>query len=314
MTSRVETSRLSRRRTLRQTNTDPKTVVKLTDRAKGDFAYCARNREMALSKTDFRRDPHPTSSNMKKVILSLLGLGFLTVTASKAQAQAYSNAVVALNPVGYWPLTETTQPPFGAYIATNLGTAGAAGNGFYETWFQPLNTGTNTLYYQTNNITHTNGAIADGDTAYQGFNSGTGTGNYVVFPRTTNGVANPAITIVPPFSVEFWVKPTTLTAGVRPIVNQGRVPIQDLADYGYATTNNKGFCIGQFNGNAFFAVWNNRGGNNPHVEADAAMTANVWQHMVATFNGTNLIWYRNGVQAATANTTGTANSQGALYV
>lgn len=251
---------------------------------------------------------------MRKVLLSFIGFVLLIITAIQAGAQAYSNAVVALNPVAYWPLTETTQPPFGAYIATNLGTAGAAGNGFYETWFQPLNTGTNTLYYQTNNITHTNGAIADGDTAFQGFNNGTGTGGYVVFPRTTNGVVNPAITIVPPFSVEFWVKPTTLTAGVRPIVNQGRVPIQDLADYGYATTNNKGFCIGQFNGNAFFAVWNNRGGNNPHVEADAAMTANVWQHMVATFNGTNLIWYRNGAQAATANTTGTANSQGALYV
>src|SRR4051812_7435404 len=183
---------------------------------------------------------------MKKVILSFLSLGFLTVTVNQAQAQAYSNAVVALNPVTYWPLTETTQPPFGAYIATNLGAAGAAGNGFYETWFQPLNTGTNTLYYQTNNIQHIAGAIADADTALQCTRSAAGAGGYVVFPRATNGVANPALTIQPPFSIEFWVKPNSTTAAVMPVVNQGRIPTQLDANYGYASTNWTGFSIGQF--------------------------------------------------------------------
>src|SRR3954465_15933388 len=103
---------------------------------------------------------------MRKQIISFIGLGLMTAWVTQAQAQSYSNAVVALNPVTYWPLTETTQPPFGAYIATNIGAAGAAGNGFYETWFQPLNTCTNTLYYQTNNIQHIAGAIADADTAF----------------------------------------------------------------------------------------------------------------------------------------------------
>src|SRR5690348_14200098 len=163
---------------------------------------------------------------MQAKTLSGLTAAALTLVAGlTVQAQSYSNAVVALNPVAYWPLTETVQPPFGAYIATNLGTAGSAGNGFYETWYQPWNTGTNTLYYQTNNIQHMAGAIGDGDTALQCVNGGAGTGGFVVFPRTTNGVVNPAITITPPFSIEFWVNPNTLTAGVRPMVNQGRVPM-----------------------------------------------------------------------------------------
>src|ERR1700750_812240 len=101
----------------------------------------------------------------KNVISSLTAAALAFAAGTVAQAQTYSNAVVGLNPVAYWPLTETTQPPFGAYIATNLGTAGASANGNYETWFQPFATGTNTLYYQTNNIVHVAGAIADGDTA-----------------------------------------------------------------------------------------------------------------------------------------------------
>src|ERR1041385_7618682 len=94
----------------------------------------------------------PESERMRKnIILSLAVAALALVVGNFAQAQSYSNAVVGLNPVAYWPLTETTQPPSGAYIATNLGTAGANANGFYETWFQPFATGTNTLYYQTNN-------------------------------------------------------------------------------------------------------------------------------------------------------------------
>src|ERR1700753_1217755 len=78
--------------------------------------------------------PQPKPSlqkNMNKRILLCVASVLLTLMAVKeAVAQTYSNAVMALNPVAYWPLTETTQPPFGAYIATNIGTVGTAGNGF----------------------------------------------------------------------------------------------------------------------------------------------------------------------------------------
>jgi hypothetical protein len=252
----------------------------------------------------------------KRIILSV-GATVLALVAMAlpSQAQTYSNAVVALNPVAYWPLNETAQPPFGAYIATNIGTAGAAANGFYQTWFQPLNTGTNTIYYQTNNIQHVAGAIGDGDTALNCTRSAAGAGGYVVFPRTTNGVANTAINITPPFSIEFWAKPSSTTGTVMPIINEGRVPEQQGASFNFASTNETGFCIGQFGTIFFFASWNGSGGDSTKQEIDTGLTANVWQHMVINFDGTNQTWFKNGVQVGTRTIPNSkANALGQLYV
>src|ERR1017187_3104129 len=116
---------------------------------------------------------------MKNTLLIAAAAASLLLAGGTAgRSQTYSNAVVALNPVAYWPLNETTQPPFGAYIATNLGTAGAAANGFYQTWFQRYSVGTSNLYYQTNAIVHVAGAIGDGDTALSCTRSAAGSGQY----------------------------------------------------------------------------------------------------------------------------------------
>lgn len=251
---------------------------------------------------------------MRKNIISSLAVAALAFAAgSVAHAQTYSNAVVGLNPVAYWPLTETTQPPFGAYIATNLGTAGAGANGYYETWFQPFATGTNTLYYQTNNIVHVAGAIADGDTAMSCTHGTAGTGQYVVFPRFTNGVANSAVTLVPPFAIEVWVYPTLITNTVVPIVTEGRNPVID-ASTGYTTNSEKGFSLGQFGSIFYFATWNNRGPDGTKQELDTTLTANQWQHMVINFDGTNQTWFNNGVQVKTrAIPASAANAAGERY-
>ncbi|HEX4349598.1 MAG TPA: hypothetical protein VH251_04400, partial [Verrucomicrobiae bacterium] len=53
-----------------------------------------------------------------------------------AVAQTYSNAVMGLNPVGYWPLNETVAPPQPVNLtANNLGSLGAEGNGYYGAWY-----------------------------------------------------------------------------------------------------------------------------------------------------------------------------------
>jgi len=90
-------------------------------------------------------------------------LAFFAGTSAHAQS-AYSNAVVSLvpPPAAYWPLQESVQPP--AYIATNLGTIGSAGNGYYMSWFTATNN--SSVLILTNNINHTNGATADGDSGY----------------------------------------------------------------------------------------------------------------------------------------------------
>src|SRR5574340_645054 len=156
---------------------------------------------------------------MRKPTFSILALTVLTLLAgSQARAQSYSNAVIALNPVAYWPLTENVAAAPGLYVATNSGTLGAVANGYYETWYQTF--GSTTLL-PTNVIQHPVGVTQDGDTALQN----SLIGQHVIIPRTTNGVVNSAVTLTPPFSIEVWVYPTNGAAsgGIKPLVGEGFV-------------------------------------------------------------------------------------------
>ncbi|HWI59474.1 MAG TPA: hypothetical protein VNZ22_19760, partial [Bacillota bacterium] len=154
---------------------------------------------------------------MRKTSLLGAAVASLALMAGIAgYAQTYSNAVQALNPVAYWPLTETAQPPVGQYVANNLGTLGTVGNGYYETWWQA--TASSPVLFNTNNIQHVPGVTGDSDMAMQDG----GVGQYVVFPRFTNGVANSALTITAPFSIELWAKTYTTNVGLAPMVTEGR--------------------------------------------------------------------------------------------
>ena len=74
-----------------------------------------------------------------KLFLGIAAASLILAAGTAVRAQTvYSNAVMALNPVAYWPLAETVAAPAGLYVATNSGTLGAAGNGYYETWYQPM--------------------------------------------------------------------------------------------------------------------------------------------------------------------------------
>ncbi len=65
---------------------------------------------------------------MKKSVLLTAVASLIFGAAIIANAQTYSNAVISLNPVGYWPLNETTAPPQPIdLVAQNLGSLGAAG-------------------------------------------------------------------------------------------------------------------------------------------------------------------------------------------
>lgn len=53
------------------------------------------------------------------------------VTAATSARADYASTVQSLNPVAYWPLDETNQPPPVAFIAQNLGLGGSGFDGFY---------------------------------------------------------------------------------------------------------------------------------------------------------------------------------------
>src|SRR5579862_6573034 len=132
----------------------------------------------------------------------LLGMAVVVpafLAGTRAHAQSYSNAVMALNPAAYWPLTESVRPTSPLNLtASNLGSLGSAANGSYGAWYQP----SGTTWYVTNNIVQTNSLIADGKTML----CQVAPGQYVVVPRNSNGTPNPSLTIVPPFSVEAWAQ------------------------------------------------------------------------------------------------------------
>src|SRR5690348_14827949 len=141
---------------------------------------------------------------MQKNVITYIIVGFLTLAAATAiRAQTYSNTVMGLNPVGYWPLNETVQPPQPLnLVAANLGSLGAAGNGYYGAWYQP----SGNTWYLTNNIAQTNAVTFpfDGSKAMLCQRL---PGQYVIVPRNaSNGVANTGITLNPPFAIEAWLQ------------------------------------------------------------------------------------------------------------
>ncbi len=228
---------------------------------------------------------------IKRIIVSIGSAALAFLAATQAQAITYSNAVQSLNPVAYWPLTETTAPAAGGlYIATNSGTAGAGGNGYYETWWQT--NGSPGQLTNGNSIVHIAGAIVgDTDTAMQQCTIG----QYVVVPRTTNGVINSAVTLTPPFTIEAWIFPTNGTANqLKPFLSEGFNNVINTNQYFGVTTEGTG--LGMFSGFVYFNTFNGNTVGAPKTEIDTGtLVLNQWYHIVATFDGTNQKLYTNGV-------------------
>lgn len=230
---------------------------------------------------------------IKRIAVSIGTAALALLAAVSVQAQTYSNAVQALNPVAYWPLQETTAPAAGGlYIATNSGTLGAAGNGYYETWWQT--NGNPGVLTNGNSIVHIPGAIAgDTDTALQ---QGA-IGQYVVVPRATNGVADPAITITPPFTIETWIYPTNAASGkLKPILAEGFNPII-ATNLNFASTT-EGVALGMYSGFLYFVTFN---GSGAKAEIDTpTLVLNQWHHIVATFDdsGTESLYLDGGLIAS----------------
>jgi hypothetical protein len=110
----------------------------------------------------------------------------LTVLTTAPLPGKYATSVLNLNPLAYWPLNETNQPP-PVQGALNIGTLGAAGNGNFSF------NNDNIEFQQT-------GALLDtrpGDTNYSIHTDGASGSVIVPF--------GPALSNSPPFTVEAWL-------------------------------------------------------------------------------------------------------------
>lgn len=220
--------------------------------------------------------------------VALLMMSALMVTVAKGQS-AYSNAVINLKPIAYWPLQETTQPPAGD-IETNWGTLGQIADGIYS---------------GDANIEKgfSGGIPTDGDPSVQFTNNSQ---SFMIVPTTDNRVSLPA---GGPLTVEAWAYPNAnqqyvaLVSQTGPIGSGGNNAgtnsagwslVQDWLPYkGNAVGNGSllGFALHVFNGV----------GSTGGAEADATypfLNGN-WYHIVGVYDGTNCWIYINGVNATT---------------
>jgi hypothetical protein len=255
---------------------------------------------------------------LKKLFVALAAVPAI-LAGTSASAQSYSNAVMALSPTAYWPLTESASPPMPLNLsAANLGSIGASANGSYGAWFQP----SGAAWFLTNNIVQTNGITADGATMVCQRQPG----QYVVVPRNANGVPNPALTIVPPFSVEAWAQIGTVGNANGVLVSEGGLVTLDT---GGPNTNNPfygglgsgwgGFALGQYQDYLYFACMCTNATGNKSSELDTSaynahqgFTVGSWVHVVATFDGTTETIYTNGVFCVSKKVA--ANGAGLTYV
>jgi hypothetical protein len=260
---------------------------------------------------------------MNKRVLTCVALGALALFAgTEAQAQStYSNAVISLNPVGYWPLNETTPPPQPLNLtAANMGSLGAAGNGDYGAWYQP----SGRTWYLTNNIVQANAITYPYDGSQAMVCQGA-PGQYVVVPRNTNGVANAALALNPPFSIEAWLRIGTTASALGDIVSQGGTvnlntggPNTNNPYYGGLGTGFAGVELGQYQ-DYIFLLTQSTNGQSKASELDTSaynahkgFTVGQWVHVVATFDGTTEQIWTNGVLCVSK--TSPANAIGQRYV
>ncbi len=208
------------------------------------------------------------------------GAAFLAFAAAlPARADNYQTAVVAQNPVGYWRLDDTVAPP-APVVAADVGKLGAAADGSYlldVTRGQP-------------------GALFGSPATSCRF---TNAGWEVGYLGSHIDVAsNTALNPSGAFSIELWVKPSSQAADLFS-------PVCSLDASGNSGNSRDGYLI-YYDGSA--TNWNFRiGGTNGYVGNISGGTAipGAWHHIVATYSGSSVSLYVNGVHVASAAVDGT---------
>ncbi len=216
----------------------------------------------------------------KKIAMALLACG----AALTAKAD-YPSTVLSQGPVGYWRLNETTSPP-PPVQATNSGSLGTADNAFY---------------------------VGDSPRGLTGPLTG-GNGKAVSFDGSSQAVQanyDPALNPAS-FSIEAWLQPKSAS------VSGGLLCA--LASM-HSASPRSGWLIYQSDTNGVGNGWNLRLYNQNGTATSASvlgatnMTAGVWYHVVATYDGPSLAAkvYVNGVLTGQATATGFVPNPDSLF-
>ena len=208
---------------------------------------------------------------MKSYSYSLAATLVAIMTLGAARADYRSN-LLTYNPAAYWRLNETATVPI-ADEAVNIGSLGAADNGFY------IGSAGGTYTHPTTGVLSADGAVTLAGSAGSGL---------VRVPYSASRLNSKT------FTAEGWFNPTTLAG------NQAAFSFCNF------TTYRQGIIL--YCGASFGNSWNLRLYNdtsNPigNITAPGTMTVGAWHHVVVTCDGTNASIYVNGVLAVSTSTT-----------
>ena len=207
--------------------------------------------------------------------LAFLAATSLMVTFALSARADYSSTVQSQQPVGYWRLNETAQPPVLPMSATNRGSLAAAGNGDIlggAVRGQP-------------------GALTgSSDTSYGFSNPGWVVG---YFGSHVDVAYNAALNPNGPFTVEFWAKPNSAPPDLfSPVCALDATQNNGSSREGYL------FYIDGPGSRWQFRMGGPNGyGNNSAI--GGTFTAGAWHHIVGVYDGSSMFLYVNGAQAAT---------------
>ncbi len=236
---------------------------------------------------------NPGTYSFSVVITNTYGATTSSVSAMTILAwpsTAFAAAIRACQPAGYWPLQENAAPAL-ATVETNLGTLGSLGNAYYPNIYSP-------------DVTlGVSGALAgDSDTAVAFSTTGQ---PFAFVPR-----AAPALTLVPPFTLEAWFKPSTSVYGVI-LGEGGGAALNGGSTYG-------GFQFGWAGGNqTSFEMQLYHHGINSYTDLStpSGYALGAWYHYVVTYDTSgNTTIYINGQSVASANMSYVADTWSPLTI
>ncbi len=198
-------------------------------------------------------------NGMKLMSPKKIATALLALSACTAVRADYSNTVMSLNPLGYWRLNETAPIPAPDW-AVNIGTAGAAANGYYG-----------------NGVAHpwTGALVADPNDGGASFNN-----NWVSIPNL------PALNPNGPFTVECWANKGTGSG----------YPLGVMSSMS-TTVNREGWLIYD-NGSSWTLRLGSSAGYVSQPTGGSANVGE-WYHLAGVYDGTNGILYVNGIAVDT---------------
>lgn len=207
----------------------------------------------------------------------------------------YSSNLLALGPTAYWPMHDVGTPAQGD-TETNYGSLGTLANAGYADWRADMASVVGQNFGNGENATNNvyvihgiKGAITGDANPAIHFAGGNG-GQNVDFMVTPH--ASPKVTLVPPFTLEAWVRPDNNPSFMV-------ILSEDSGDTLNGNGNRGGFNWLYSGGtpNCFsMTVYNGNGGGSTEPKTTANYPPGAWYHLVTTFDGTNVVYYINGVQ------------------